>query len=109
MVVSSLFAIHSAWQGHWELAVVELLSLGNDSPNGLVPHSGNMGGLLLALELLGCCGWLLGQEGEVPCCSNAGTDFLFAGCSDCTTTAAEETTSDTAAGSGADAGAGDLA
>jgi hypothetical protein len=38
--------------------------LGNDSPNGLVPHSGNMHSLLLALELLGCSGWLLGQEGD---------------------------------------------
>jgi hypothetical protein len=37
-----------------ELVVAELLSLGNDSPSGLVPHSGNMHGLLLALELLGC-------------------------------------------------------
>jgi hypothetical protein len=55
-----LFAMHSAWQGHWELAAAELLSLGNDSPNGLVPHSGNMRGLLLALELLGCSSWLLG-------------------------------------------------
>jgi hypothetical protein len=53
------------------LAVAELLSLGNDSPNGVVPHSGNMHGLLLALELLGCSGWLLGQEGEVSGCSDA--------------------------------------
>jgi hypothetical protein len=48
--------------------------LGNDSPNGLVPHSGN--------TLLGCSGWLLGQEGGVPGCSNADIDFLPAGCSD---------------------------
>jgi hypothetical protein len=53
-----LFAMHSAWQGHWELAA-ELLSLGNGSPNGLVPHNGNMHGLHLALELLGCSSWLL--------------------------------------------------
>jgi hypothetical protein len=38
------------------LAADEMLSLGNDSPNGLVPHSVNMRGLLLALELLGCWG-----------------------------------------------------
>jgi hypothetical protein len=70
--------MHSAWQGHWELAAAELPSLGNDSPSGLVPHNGNMRGLLLALELLGCSGWLLGQEGEVPGCSGTGTDFLLA-------------------------------
>jgi hypothetical protein len=34
--------------------------LGNDSPNGLVPHSGKMHDFLLALTLLGCSGWLLG-------------------------------------------------
>jgi hypothetical protein len=86
-----LVAMNSAWQGHWELAAAELLSLGNDSPNGLVPHSGNMRGLLLALELLCCSGWLLGQEGEVPGCSDAGTDFLLADCSDGTAAAAWET------------------
>jgi hypothetical protein len=43
--------------------------LGNDSPSDLVSHSGNICGLLLALELLGCCDWLLGQEGEVSGCS----------------------------------------
>jgi hypothetical protein len=95
--------------GHWELVAVELLSLGNDSPSGLVPRNGNMCSLLLALELLGCSGWLLGHEGEVPGCSGAGTDFLLVGCSD-GTAAAEETASDTtAAGADADAGAGDLA
>jgi hypothetical protein len=46
--------MHSAWQRHWELAAVELLSLGNVSLNDLVPHSGNTHDLLLALELLGC-------------------------------------------------------
>jgi hypothetical protein len=39
-----------------------MLSLGNDSPNGLVPHSGNMHNFLFALELLGCSGWLLGRK-----------------------------------------------
>jgi hypothetical protein len=79
--------------------------LGNDPPSGLVPHSGNMHDLLLALELLGCFGWLLRQEGEVSGCSYAGIDFLPTGCSD-GTVAAEETASSIAAG--ADAGAGDL-
>jgi hypothetical protein len=59
------------------LVAAELLSLGNDSPNGLVPHSGNMHDFLLALVLLGCSGWLLGQEGGVPGCSDADIDFLL--------------------------------
>jgi hypothetical protein len=84
-----LVAMHFAWQGHWELAIAELLSLGNDSPNGLVPYSGNMHDLLLALELLGCSGWLLGQEGEVSGCSDAGMNFLLASCSDGTAAVAE--------------------
>ena len=62
--------------------------------------------LLLALELLGCSGWLLGQEGEVPGCSDVGTDFLPAGCSDGTVAAAEGTASGITVD--ADAGAGDL-
>jgi hypothetical protein len=64
--------------------------------------------LLLALELLGHSGWVLGQEGELPGCSDAGTDFLQVGCSDGTAVAAAE---ETASGTGAnvDAGAGDLA
>jgi hypothetical protein len=107
-----LVAMHSVWQGHWELAAAELPSLGNDSPSGLVPDSGNMCNLLLALELLGCFGWLLGQEGEVPGCSGVGMDFLLAGCSDSTSAAAvaKETASNTAtAGADTDTGAGDLA
>jgi hypothetical protein len=36
--------------------------LGNDSPNGLVHHSGNMHDFLLALALFGCSGWLLGRK-----------------------------------------------
>jgi hypothetical protein len=86
--------------------------LGNASPNDFVPHNRSMRGLLLALELLGCSGWLLGQEGELPGCSEVGIDFLPTGCFDGTAAvaAAEETTSSTiAAGSDADAGAGDLA
>jgi hypothetical protein len=71
-----------------------------------------MHGFLLELALLDCSGWLLGQEDGLPGCSDAGIDFLLAGCSDGTAAAAaaEETTSGTAAaGSDADAGAGDLA
>jgi hypothetical protein len=78
--------------------------LGNDSPCGLVPHSGNIRGLLLALELFSCSGRLLGQEGEVPDCCSAGTDLLLAGCSNGTTAAAEETVSGTTGGADADAG-----
>jgi hypothetical protein len=64
---------------------------------------------LLALALLGCSGWLLGQEDGVPGCSDADIDFLPAGCSD-GTAAAEETTSGTAiVGSDTDASVGDLA
>jgi hypothetical protein len=67
--------------------------------------------LLLVLGLLGHSGWLLGQEDELPGCSDVGTDFLPAACSN-GTAAAEETASGTAAaGFDADAsvGAGDLA
>jgi hypothetical protein len=65
---------------------------------------------LLALTLLDCSGWLLGQEDGLPCCSDDGINFLLAGYSDGTAAAAEETASGTtAAGSDADAGAGDLA
>jgi hypothetical protein len=63
--------------------------------------------LLLELGLLGHSGWLLGQEDELPGCSDAGTDFLQTGCSDGTAT--EETASGTGAGADTDAGAGDLA
>jgi hypothetical protein len=65
---------------------------------------------LLVLALLGCSGWLLGQEDGLPGCSDAGIDFLPAGYSDGTAAAAEEIASGTAAASsGADADAGDLA
>jgi hypothetical protein len=64
--------------------------------------------LLLALGLLGHSSWVLGQEDELPSCSDAGTDFLQVGCSDGTVaTAAKETASGTGADAGA--GAGDLA
>jgi hypothetical protein len=103
--------LRSAWLGRWELAAAELLSLGNDSPNGLVPHSGNTHDFLLALALLGCSGWLLGQEDGLSGCSDVGIDFLLTGCSNGTAAvAAEETASGTAAAdSVADTGAGDLA
>ena len=94
------------------LAAAELHSLGNDSPSGLVPHSGNMHDFLLALVMLGCSGWLLVQEDGVPGCSDADIDFLPAGYFDGTTAAVEETASRTAAtgsDSDASAGAGDLA
>ena len=85
--------------------------MGNDSPSGLFPHNGNIRGLLLALELLSCSGWLLGQEDGLLGCPDAGIDFLLVGCSD-STAAAEETASGTAAASSdadASAGVGDLA
>jgi hypothetical protein len=67
--------------------------------------------LLLTLELLGHSGWLLGQEGELPDCSDTGIDFLQVGCSDGTAAASEKTTSGTSADAGADAGdlEGDIA
>jgi hypothetical protein len=66
--------------------------------------------LLLALGLLGHSGWLLGQEGELPGCSDASTDFLSAGCSDGTAAAvAEETVSGTGVDADGGAGASDLA
>jgi hypothetical protein len=64
--------------------------------------------LLLALELLGHSGWVLGQESELPGYSDIGTGFLKVGCSDGTTAdVAEKTASGT--GADADAGTGDLA
>jgi hypothetical protein len=70
--------------------------LGNDPPSNLVPHSGNIRSLFLALELHGCPDWLLGQEGEVI------------GCSGGIAAAIDGTASDTVAGTGADAGVGVL-
>jgi hypothetical protein len=63
--------------------------------------------LLLVLGLLGHSGWLLGQEDEMPGCSDVGTDFLPAECSDGTAAAAaaaEEAASSTGVGAYADAG-----
>jgi hypothetical protein len=42
------------------MATAELLSLDSSSPSGFVLHSRSMHDLLLALELLGYSGWLLG-------------------------------------------------
>jgi hypothetical protein len=64
---------------------------------------------LLELALLDYSGLFLGQEDGLSGFSDAGIDFLLAGCSN-GTAATEETASGTAAaGSDADAGAGDLA
>jgi hypothetical protein len=63
--------------------------------------------LLLVLGLLGHSGLLRVQEGELPGCSDVGTDFLPAECSNGTAVVvAEETASGTSAGADADAGAG---
>jgi hypothetical protein len=64
--------------------------------------------LLLALELHGHSGWVLGQEGELPGCFNAGTDLLPVECYDGTIAAAEGTASGTGVDADAGAGAGDL-
>jgi hypothetical protein len=96
--------------GHWLLAAARLLSLGSSSPSGFVLHSRSMHDHLLALGLLGHSGWVLGQEDKLPGCSDAGTDFLPAGCSNGTAAAAaEETASGIGAGADAGAGASDLA
>jgi hypothetical protein len=61
--------------------------------------------LLLALGLLGHLGWLLGQEDELPGCSDVGTNFLPTECPDGIAAAAvEETASSTGADDDADAG-----
>jgi hypothetical protein len=60
------------------LADTELLSLDSSSPSGFVLHSRSMNDLLLALGLLGHSGWVLGQEGELPGCSDAGTEEIVA-------------------------------
>jgi hypothetical protein len=83
--------------------------LGNDLPNGLLLHSGNMHDFLLALALLGCSGWLLQQEDGLPGCSDAGIDFPLTCYSDGTAAAEETASGIVAAGSDADAGAYDLA
>jgi hypothetical protein len=101
-----LARVHSVLLGHWELTAAELLSLGNATPNGLVLHSGNILGLLLALGLPSCFDWLLGQEGEAPGCSVADTSFLPIGCSGGTAATAEGTASETAFDADIDSSAG---
>jgi hypothetical protein len=91
---------HSALLGHWVLAGAELPSLDNASPNGIALHNGNMLCLLLALGLLDCSGWLLGQEDEVPADSASGTNFLLSDCSGDTTADAKGIASETAAEAG---------
>jgi hypothetical protein len=56
--------------------------LDNSSPSDFVLHSRSMHDLLLVLGLLGHSGCLLGQKDELPGCSDAGTDFIPAECSD---------------------------
>jgi hypothetical protein len=84
------------------MAAAELPSLDNASPNGLAVHNGNMLYLLLALGLLDCSSWLLGQEGEVPADSASRTDFLMSDCSGDTVADAEGSASETAAKAGVD-------
>jgi hypothetical protein len=91
----------------WKLVAAELLSSGNDSSNGLVPHTGNIHDILLALGLSGCSGWLLGQEDEVSGYSVADTSFLLVGCAN-GTAAVEGTAFEAASDVGIDAGAGVL-
>jgi hypothetical protein len=86
----------------------ELPSLDNASSNGFVPHNRSMCDLLLVLELFGCSGWLLGQEGELPGCSDASIDFLPVGCSNGTVVVVVVVAEETTSGTGADADAGDL-
>jgi hypothetical protein len=93
---------HSALLGYWGLTTAELPSLDNALPNGLALHNRNMLCVLLALGLLDCSGWLLGQEDEVPADSASGTDFLLCDCSSDTAADAKGTASKTAAEVGAD-------
>jgi hypothetical protein len=84
--------------------------LDNYLPNDFVLRSRSMHDLLLVLGLLGHSGLLRGQEDELSGCSDAGTDFLPAECSDDTVAVVdEETASGTSVGADADVGARDLA
>jgi hypothetical protein len=104
--------VHSVLLGHWGLATVEPSSLDNASSNGAALHNGNILCLLLALGLLDCSVWLLGQEDEVPDYSVPGTDSLPVDCSGGTIAYAEGTTSgiaaDAVAGSAVDIPEGDF-
>ena len=59
-------------------------------PSGLILHSGNILGFLIALGLSNCSDWVLGQEGEVPDCSVSSIGFLSIGCSGGTAAAVVE-------------------
>jgi hypothetical protein len=89
--------------GCWKLAADELLSSGNESLSDLVPHSGNIHDLLLALGLSDCSGWLLRQEGEVSGYSVADIGFLPVGCAGSTVVVAKGTASGTVVDAGASA------
>jgi hypothetical protein len=93
------------------MATAELPSSYNASPNGHALHNDSILCLLLALGLLDCSSWSLGQEDEGPDYSASGTDFLLASCSG--DTDADGTTSRTAAeadaGSAVDIPEGDSA
>jgi hypothetical protein len=108
-----LAEVHSALLGHWGPDAAKLSSLDNASPNGPAPHNGSILCLLLALGLLDCSSWSLGQEDEVPDYSASRTDFLVVGCSGGTADdvegAASETTTKADAGSAADIPEGDSA
>jgi hypothetical protein len=84
--------VHSVLLGHWGPAAVEPSSSDNASPNGPALHSGSILYLLLALGLVDCSDWLLGQEVEVPDYSVSGTDFFLSSCSSGTVADAEGTT-----------------
>jgi hypothetical protein len=71
------------------LAAVEPSYSDNASPNGPALHSGSILYLHLALGLLDCSDWWLGQEDEVPNYLVSGTDFLLVDCSDDTAADAE--------------------
>jgi hypothetical protein len=92
---------HSALLGHWGLADAEPPSSDNGSPNGLALHNGSILCLLLALGLLDCSGWLLGQEDRVPADFASRTGFLLSNNSGGTAADAEGTASGTAAEAGA--------
>ena len=103
--------MHSALLWHWGSATVEPSSSDNALPNDPALHNGSILCLLLALGLLDCSGWLMGQKDEVLDYSSSGTDFLLAGSSGGTAANAEGTASGTASkadtGSATDIAEGD--
>jgi hypothetical protein len=76
--------------------------LDNVLPNGLALHNGSMLCLLLAMGLLDCSGWLLGQEDEVPADFASVIDFLLSDYYGDTAANAKGTASETAAEAGID-------